>query len=257
MSRLVLYQPPGEGQLSYSPYCNKVRWALQLKHVPFDTVTTSAFAKHSRTGKLPVLVIDGERQHDSTEILRRLETLYPQPALLPDDPRLAAQAATLEDWADESLCTLLTYERARDPAARSRMVRGVLAFKRLPSVFAPLVRARLQRSGMHRYGHLVPLGAEVVRRQLIRHPDALEQMTDGRTWLVGGAPSIADIAVAACLHIAEIGRLAEIRALIAARRSTAAWFARFLDSIRAAERIGAEQRVDQRRVDTVLTPVQG
>jgi glutathione S-transferase len=137
------------------------------------------------------------------------------------------------------------------------MVRGVLAFKRLPSVFAPLVRARLQRSGMHRYGHLVPLGAEVVRRQLIRHLDALDQMTDGRTWLVGGAPSIADIAVAACLHIAEIGRLAEIRALIAARRSTAAWFARFLDSIRAAERIGAEQRVDQRRVDTVLTPVQG
>lgn len=230
-SRLVLYQPPGEGGLSYSPYCNKVRWALELKGLAFDTVTTSAFRKHSRTGKLPVLDVAGERVHDSTEILRRLETLSPEPALVPRDPRLAVQAALIEDWADESLCALMTYERAVDAAARQRMVDGVLAFKRLPSFLAPVVAARLRRSGMNRYGHLVALGPEVVRAQLLRHLDVVDAMVEGRTWLVGESPTIADVAVAACLHIAHIGQVAAVLSLIAMRRHVAAWLDRFFERV--------------------------
>lgn len=228
---LILYQPPGEDGLSYSPYCNKVRWALALKGLAFDTVTTSAFKKHSRTGKLPVLVVAGERVHDSTEIVRRLETFAPDPPLVPRDQRLAAQATLIEDWADESLCALVTYERAHDRAARRRMVAGVLAFKRLPSVFAPLVAARLRRSGFNRYGHLLALGPDVVRTQLVRHLDLVDAMAEGHTWLVGDAPTVADVAVAACLHVAHIGRVAPVLALIASRRHAAAWLDRFLERV--------------------------
>lgn len=231
MAQLMLCVLPGEGELSYSPYCNKVRWALQLKGLRFETLTTADVSRHSRTGKLPVLDIDGERVHDSSEIVRRLDALYPAPALIPADPRLALRAAVVEDWADESLCALLTYERALDPAARRRMVSGVLAFKHLPSIAAPLVRARLQRSGMKRYGHLVALGPNVVRAQLVRHLDAVDCMAEGRTWLVGESPSIADLAVAACLHIAHIGAVTEVLSLIAARRNAAAWFERFLERV--------------------------
>jgi glutathione S-transferase len=231
MSRLVLYQPPGEGELSYSPYCNKVRWALRLKGLAFDTVTTSAFKKHSRTGKLPVLSVAGERVHDSTEILACLERLCPDPALVPRDGRLAAQAAMVEEWADESLCALMTYERAHDPDARRRMVAGVLAFTRLPSFLAPVVAARLRRSGTHRYGHLVPLGGDVVRVQLQRHLDVVDTMAEGRTWLVGESPTVADVAVAACLHIAHIGRVAAVLSLIETRRHAAAWLDRFLERV--------------------------
>jgi glutathione S-transferase len=231
MRHLVLYQPPGEGELSYSPYCNKVRWALELKGLAFETVTTSAFKKHSRTGKLPVLSVDGERVHDSTEIIRRLETLNPEPALVPRDARLAAQAALMEEWADESLCALMTYERAFDPAARRRMVAGVLAFKRLPSFLAPAVAARLRRSGMNRYGHLIALGPEVVRAQLLRHLDVVNAMTEGRAWLVGDSPSIADVSVAACLHVAHIGRVAPVLSLISSRRHAASWLDRFFERV--------------------------
>ncbi|HXJ37321.1 MAG TPA: glutathione S-transferase family protein [Candidatus Eisenbacteria bacterium] len=231
MSRLVLHQPPGEGGLSYSPYCNKVRWALELKGLAFDTVTTSAFKKHSRTGKLPVLVVDGERVHDSTEILRRLGTLHPDPALLPRDPRLAAQATLVEEWADESLCALVTYERAFDPSARRRMVAGVLAFKGLPSFLGPVVAARLRRSGSNRYGHLVPLGPDVVRQQLLRHLDVVNALAEGRSWLVGDSPTIADVAVAACLHVAHIGRVAAVLSLIASRRHAAAWLEGFFERL--------------------------
>ena len=231
MSRLVLYQPPGEGALSYSPYCNKVRWALALKGLAFDTVTTTAFGKYSRTGKLPVLAVDGERVHDSTEILARLERLCPEPALVPHDRRLAAQATMVEEWADESLCGLMTYERAQHPDARRRMVAGVLAWKHLPSLLGPVVEARLRRSGRNRYGHLVPLGAETVRAQLLRHLDAVDAMAEGRTWLVGESPTVADVAVASCLHIAHIGRVDPILTLIASRRHVAAWLDRFFEKV--------------------------
>ncbi len=231
MTRVVLYQPPGEGGLSYSPYCNKVRWALQLKGIAFDTVTTSAFKKHSRTGKLPVLAVGDERVHDSTEIIRRLEVLCPDPALVPGDPRLGAQAALVEEWADESLCALMTYERAVDTAARRRMVAGVLAFKRLPSFLAPVVAARLRRSGMNRYRHLVALGPDVARTQLLRHLDVVNAMAEGRSWLVGDSPTVADVAVAACLHIAHIGGVAPVLSSIASRRHAATWLDRFLERV--------------------------
>jgi len=231
MTPLVLYQPPGERGLSYSPYCNKVRWALQLKGIAFDTVTTSAFKKHSRTGKLPVLAMGNECVHDSTEIIHRLEALYPDPALVPRDPRLGAQAALVEEWADESLCALMTYERAADTAARRRMVAGVLAFKRLPSFLAPLVAARLRRTGMNRYGHLVALGPEVVRTQLLRHLDVVNAMAEGRSWLVGDSPTVADVAVAACLHIAHIGRVQPVLSLITSRCHAATWLDRFLERV--------------------------
>jgi len=231
MSRLVLYQPPGEGGLSYSPYCNKVRWALRLKGLAFDTVTTTSFARHSRTGKLPVLVLDGERVHDSTEIVRRLDRLHPDPPLVPRDPRLAAQMTLVESWADESLCALMTYERAFDPAARRRMIAGVLAFKRLPAIAGPLVAARLRRSGHHRYGHLLALGPDVVRAELGRRLDVVDALAEGRSCLVGDAPTIADVAVAACLHVAHIGGVEAVSSLIAARRHAAAWLARFLERV--------------------------
>jgi glutathione S-transferase len=137
----------------------------------------------------------------------------------------------VEEWADESLCALMTYERATDPDARRRMVAGVLAFKRLPSFLAPLVAARLGRSGTNRYGHLVPLGADVVRAQLLRHLDVVNAMAEGRAWLVGESPTIADVAVAACLHVAHIGRVAAVLSSIATRRHAAAWLDRFLERV--------------------------
>jgi glutathione S-transferase len=51
---------------------------------------------------LPVMTIDGELVTDSTDILLRLDELYPDPPLLSPDPIVAEQQRSLEDWADES-----------------------------------------------------------------------------------------------------------------------------------------------------------
>lgn len=49
-----------------------------------------------------MLEIDGERTADSTDILFRLDELYPDPPLLSPDPKVAEAQRQLEDWADES-----------------------------------------------------------------------------------------------------------------------------------------------------------
>lgn len=95
-------------QYDISPYCDKVRRALHYKQLDHAIVEVliSQPGKHkavSPTGKFPALR-DGETIIvDSTEILKHLEAIAPEPALTPASARDRALAVILEDWADESL----------------------------------------------------------------------------------------------------------------------------------------------------------
>jgi glutathione S-transferase len=88
------------------PFTEKCRRALVLKRLPFELREPTGpedFARWSpKTGLLPVLTIDEELVSDSTDILLRLDELWPEPPLLSSDPVVAAQQRHLEDWADES-----------------------------------------------------------------------------------------------------------------------------------------------------------
>jgi glutathione S-transferase len=98
--RITLYGP------RRTPYTEKVRRALVLKGLDFELREPESPEDYKRwspvTGLLPVLAIDSELVSDSTEILLRLDELYPKPPLLASDPTIAAQQRQLEDWADES-----------------------------------------------------------------------------------------------------------------------------------------------------------
>ena len=101
MNVIKLYGP------SNTPFTEKVRRALILKGLDFEHFEPEGpddFKRWSpKTGLLPVLEIDDEHIPDSTEILNRLEELYPEPSLLSTDPRIAGQQRQLEDWADSNL----------------------------------------------------------------------------------------------------------------------------------------------------------
>jgi glutathione S-transferase len=90
-----------------TPFTDKVRRALIFKKLDFEHFEPESPDDYKRwspkTGLLPVLDIDGEHIPDSTEILFRLEELFPEPPLLSADPRIAGQQRTLEDWADSNL----------------------------------------------------------------------------------------------------------------------------------------------------------
>lgn len=100
MAKLALY-----GQTD-TPFTEKVRRALVFKRLPFDLYISTGPEDVKRwspvTGLLPVMRVDDELVSDSTNILLRLEQLFPEPPLLSSVPIVAAQQRNLEDWADES-----------------------------------------------------------------------------------------------------------------------------------------------------------
>ena len=89
-----------------APFTEKVARGLALKKLEFERVEPATPEDYRRwnpeTGQLPVIDIDGERVHDSTAILLRVNELFPEPPLLSDDPRTAQNQLRLMRWVDET-----------------------------------------------------------------------------------------------------------------------------------------------------------
>ena len=97
-------------QLATSPFTEKVRRALAYKGLAYDVhevdrpaVPGGQYVAVSPTGKFPAIDHDGQTVWDSTDIVLHLDHAFPDRRLIPADPRDAAFAHVLEDWADESL----------------------------------------------------------------------------------------------------------------------------------------------------------
>lgn len=189
-------------QYELSPFCDKVRRVLHVKGVDYrvEEVTIAdtlkgRLKKLSPAAKLPVLDIEGERIADSTDIVRFLDARFPEPRLVPADPREQALVHFFEDWADESLYFYEMHLRFTLPHNAERWVpeaakhdgallRRVAAFA-LPKAMAKTTAA--QGTGRK------PLA--MIKHDLDRHFHMLNQWLAGRDWLVGDALTLADIAV--------------------------------------------------------------
>ena len=92
-----------------SPYVRKVLACLELKGLDYEVDPITPFFGDEEFGRLsplrriPVL-IDGEFVlTDSTVICEYLEEVYPEPRLLPREPKERARARWLEEFADTRL----------------------------------------------------------------------------------------------------------------------------------------------------------
>jgi glutathione S-transferase len=219
-------------QYELSPYADKVRRVLRLKGLAFDTVEVpvSKPGKHksvSPTGKFPVLVHDGRTIVDSTDIVRYLDAAFPAPRVAPDDPRDAALATILEDWADEALY-FYDLTMRNWPQNREWFIRDLLHFEKpglVRSLLAALVPGALGKAtkaqGLGRKSE-----ATVVA-DLSAQYDALAGLLEGREWLAGPRLSTADLAVRVMTNVLE--RTLEAKALLEARPALLAW-ARWVDA---------------------------
>ena len=96
-------------QFRHSAFCLKVRMVLQAKGLSFRTVEVTpgvgqvAVFRLSGQRQVPVLVDGDQVIADSSAIALHLDQREPDPALIPTDPRQAAQVHLLEDWADTTL----------------------------------------------------------------------------------------------------------------------------------------------------------
>jgi glutathione S-transferase len=127
--------------------CMTVRAALDLKGVDYDVVElipplhvpVQRLLFGART--VPAIRLDGgERVSGSRPILRRLDELVPEPALLPADPAARAEVLRAEEWGDEVYQPigrrLLWMALAACPEAMPSFQRG----SRLPSLPPAVLR---------------------------------------------------------------------------------------------------------------------
>lgn len=123
-------------QIPFSHNCIKVRRALELKRLAFETFDISPMdrdpvAAASGQRLVPVLEDGDVTVSESSAILRHLEERYPEPSLLPDDPADHAACWLLEDWADLAFMAL---------SRRIAYWRILAAPGALPALFFPQAR---------------------------------------------------------------------------------------------------------------------
>ena len=105
-------------QFLYSPYNEKVRWALDYKQVPhrrrslLPGLHSPRLKKHTGQKLTPVLRLGERYLHGSASILDEIETLWPAPPLMPSDAGerrlvLDIQRRFDEDWGPRMRCALL------------------------------------------------------------------------------------------------------------------------------------------------------
>jgi glutathione S-transferase len=160
-----------------SPFCRKIRLVLAEKKIEVELVEEPTwerrmdFLRMNPAGKVPVLRIDDLVLADSNAIFEYLEEVYPEPALLPRDPALRAEARRLVGWFDDKFHDEVTAN---------------LLYQR--------VHKKLAKSG---YPESDKIKAGL--RNVKYHLDYIGWLIDHRRWLAGDMLTVADFAAAAHL----------------------------------------------------------
>jgi glutathione S-transferase len=223
MTSIVLHQ------WEISPFCNKVRRMLRYKGLDYSVVNYNGLlalkaAKLSKVGKLPVVDFDGHRVQDSAAIAQYLDEKYPDRLLYPREPRALAEARMWEDWAGQSLYFYEIYFRMLDPVSLERgldlIAEGRPAYERaiLKWVFKRRYPRKLEEQGLARMPRVQ------VEALFFARLDDIEALLDGRDYLGGDAPNIADFSVVGQLD--ELIRTSELRGRILGYPRIAAWLSR-------------------------------
>jgi glutathione S-transferase len=212
-------------QFQISPFCDKVRRAMRLKGLTWDSVEVPIVPpgkyKHiSPTGKFPAVDFGGTIIVDSTDIIVHLDAMIAEPRLIPTNPRDRADALILEDWADESLY-FFDLTMRNWPANRQLFVDDLLhaesGLKR--RIIGKLIPGALKKVAISQ--GLGRKTQQQVTAELARHYDNLDARLDDREWLVGNSISIADLAVRSMVFVLD--RTIEGKALSTARPALASW----------------------------------
>jgi glutathione S-transferase len=220
-----------------SPYSVKVRSYFRYKGIPHEWVVRSSdnmdeFRRHAKLPLIPlVLTPAGEALQDSTPVLELLEECFPEPALQPADPALAFLSALIEEYADEwgnkpMFHYRWTYAADRDSAAER------IARDNLPRADEAAIRAAMQAITARMVPRLALVGstpatARCIEASFERQLAILERHLEGRPFLLGGRPALADFGLFAQLYECSTDPTPGARMRESAPR-TLAWIQRML-----------------------------
>lgn len=193
-------------QFQFSHYCEKVRWALDYKGIPYIRRNLlpglhSKFAqKMAPKSCLPIIADNGTVLQDSTAIITFLDQRFPDHPLTPQDSNQAKVAMEWEEYFDEEIGVTLRlwlyYHLLpdRDRALRFILDEAPWYGRPLFALIFPKVRSAMMK--------LMNVHAESAKRSEERLLSALETLNNALTehrFLVGDRFSRADLTACALL----------------------------------------------------------
>ncbi|MBS97828.1 MAG: glutathione S-transferase [Oceanospirillaceae bacterium] len=193
-------------QFKFSHFCEKTRWNLDYKGLPFSVRNLLPGLHLKVTGKLapkssvPIIVDNGQVVQGSAQILNYLDEQYPEYSLTPDDPALAEEAQAWEQFVDEEIGPTLRlwfyyYALPDRKCALNFLLDGAPWYGRpLFAVIYPKVRAKMI--------DFMGINAETAAAAKDRFETALDRLDEalaGKRFLVGDQFSRADLAACALL----------------------------------------------------------
>lgn len=207
-----------------NPFSEKVARALTYKKVEFERVVVSEPADiealNPETALLPVLEIDGERRHGSGDLLEWVDAVYPEPALLSSDSKVAEAQRSLAVWSDSSFAFYWNRWLAiQDPEASSSE----------PNEPGPLERVVSQlgrRLGLSGRNSATDLREAQLVDALDRRLEDLVGLLGERSFFHSETPSVADLAVFGMLLLIREGPIPGSREMLEARPELVAYLNR-------------------------------
>ena len=193
-------------QFPISHYCEKARWALEIKELPYRKVNllpgphikkAKQMADHSY---LPILEHDGEFIQESSDIISYLDENFSRRLLTPEDPREKELASAWESFADREI----------GPAVRLLSYSTLLNY---PEIMVPLLtndgpwygRWALKPAfpkiaeSMREMWHITPQSVIEAENKISTALDNLNATLGDNEFLVGDTFTRADLSVASLL----------------------------------------------------------
>jgi len=197
---LTLYQFP------ISHYCEKARWALDYKGLPYTQVNllpgshVKVVKKIAAKSELPVLRHDERVVQNSSDIITYLDETFPDRPLTPASPEAEARAREWENYVDENIGPYIRlycyhYLLDRPDIVLPLLTHGQAWHRKL--VFR-LIFPKV-REVMRELLRIDDRTAEIALKKLARVIDKLHAQLEQTPFLAGTAFSRADLAAAALL----------------------------------------------------------
>lgn len=169
-----------------SPFVRKVLLTLEIKGIEFENPPvfpndpSPEFRAISPLGKIPVLQHGDFTVPDSSVICRYLDRVFPEKPIYPADPKLDAHASWVEEYADTKLienCAGIFQQRYLFPRMMGKPTDNAVVDNIINHTLPPVL-------------------------------DYVESIAPASGYFVGGALSIADIAITTCFLQAQYGDFA-------------------------------------------------
>ena len=193
-------------EFPHSHYCEKARWALDYKRVPYEAIPIMpglhmiTVRRYAPDTLLPVLLRDGKAVQGSTQIINYLEENFPDRRLTPNDPGLRQACLKLEATMDKQLgenIRQILYHRllAYPDFVRYCFTHPMPSYKQwMFSLMYPVIRRKIYQTVVISDGEVnKALGEFALAMQ------ALLQKIQHRPYLIGDHFGRADLTVASML----------------------------------------------------------